>query len=82
MKSDESPGGWSLVGIPGDGTMWSVNSSQFIRGKLIGSEAFYSLSAGFEVETLMFTLEVRLTLLAIVLLNGNIQAWVVMYNTK
>ena len=52
-------GGWSLVGIPDDRTVWTVNSSQFIREKMVGSEAFYSLSVGFDQDALMFTLLVR-----------------------
>lgn len=45
--------------IQDDGTVWTVNSSQFIREKMVGSEAFYSLSVGFDQDALMFTLLVR-----------------------
>ena len=31
------------MNIPGDGTTWGLNSTQFIREKRLGSEAFYSL---------------------------------------
>ena len=37
-------GGWSVVNIPGDGSVWDINSSQFIREKALGSQAFYSLT--------------------------------------
>jgi predicted metalloendopeptidase len=37
-------GGWSLLDIPGDGTQWGINSIQFIREKMLGSDAFYSLN--------------------------------------
>ena len=37
-------GGWSVVDIPGDDTVWGINSDQFIRGKMLGSEAFYSIN--------------------------------------
>ena len=43
-------GGWSLVNIPGDG-MWSVNSSQFIREKLMGNNAFYRFIPFMNVDT-------------------------------
>ena len=33
-----------MVGIPGDGTQWGINSIQFIREKMLGSDAFYSLN--------------------------------------
>ena len=51
-------GGWSLVGIPGDGTVWSVNSSQFIREKMTGSDAFYSISVGFDEDARLYSLVV------------------------
>ena len=51
-------GGWSLVNISGDGTVWSVNSSQFIREKLTGSKAFYSLSIGHDDEARKYSLVV------------------------
>jgi predicted metalloendopeptidase len=37
-------GGWSLLDIPGDGTQWGINSIQFIREKMLGSNAFYSIN--------------------------------------
>jgi endothelin-converting enzyme len=37
-------GGWSLLDIPGDGTQWGINSIQFIREKMLGSDAFYSIN--------------------------------------
>ena len=51
-------GGWSLVNISGDGTVWSVNSSQFIREKMTGSDAFYSLSVGFDEDARQYSLVV------------------------
>ena len=38
------PGGWPLIGLPGDGTPWSINDTQFMREKLLGSPAFFTLS--------------------------------------
>ncbi|CAI7997216.1 Phosphate-regulating neutral endopeptidase PHEX, partial [Geodia barretti] len=52
-------GGWSLVNIPGDGTVWSVNSSQFIREKMTGSDAFYSLSVGFDEDARQYSLVIE-----------------------
>ena len=37
-------GGWSVLNIPGDGTEWGINSTQFIREKTLGSLAFYSIN--------------------------------------
>ena len=37
-------GGWSLLNIPGDGTTWGINSTQFIKEKRVGNPAFYSIS--------------------------------------
>ena len=44
-------GGWDLVGIPPSSDLdieayssWSINSSEFILEKLVGSPAFFSLS--------------------------------------
>ena len=54
-------GGWSLVGIPGDGTVWSVNSSQFIREKLTKSDAFYSISVGCDEDARLYSLVVSIT---------------------
>ena len=51
-------GGWSVVNIPGDGTEWGINSTQFIREKTWGSEAFYSLSIGINDAVTEFTLAV------------------------
>ena len=31
------------MNIPGDGTVWGINSTQFIREKRLGDYAFYSL---------------------------------------
>ena len=67
------PGGWSLVGIPGDGTQWSVNSSQFIREKMVGNEAFYSLSVGLDEDAKLFTLEVSCTGYNSVIISGVIK---------
>ena len=46
-----SIGGWDLVGIPPSSDLdieayssWSINSSEFILEKLVGSRAFFSLS--------------------------------------
>ena len=50
------------MGIPGDGTDWSINSTQFIREKLLGSDAFYSFNVGFDDNAQIFTLEVSWTL--------------------
>ena len=36
-------GGWSVVNIPGDGSVWGINSIQFIREKALGSPAFYTI---------------------------------------
>ena len=33
-----------MVNIPGDGTVWGINSDQFIREKMLGSDAFYSIN--------------------------------------
>ena len=46
------------MNIPGDGTEWGINSTQFIRRKMFGSEAFYSLSIGVNDAVTEFTLEV------------------------
>ena len=33
-----------MVNIPGDGTEWTINSFQFVREKMLGSNAFYSIN--------------------------------------
>ena len=33
-----------MLDIPGDGTVWGINSVQFIREKMLGSDAFYSIN--------------------------------------
>jgi endothelin-converting enzyme len=47
----QATGGWDLVGIPPSSDLdieayssWSINSSEFILEKLVGSRAFFSLS--------------------------------------
>jgi predicted metalloendopeptidase len=47
----QTTGGWDLVGIPPSSDLdieayssWSINSSEFILEKLVGSPAFFSLS--------------------------------------
>ena len=37
-------GGWQDLHIPGDGTEWDINGTQFQREKLYGSQAFYALT--------------------------------------
>ena len=32
------------MSIPGDGSVWGINSIQFIREKALGSQAFYGLT--------------------------------------
>ena len=49
-----------MAGIPGDGTTWELNGSQFIRAKRGGNTAFYGLSVGLDDEALQFTLVVSL----------------------
>ena len=39
------------MNISGDGTVWSVNSSQFIREKMTGSNAFYDFIPFMNVDT-------------------------------
>ena len=51
-----------MVGIPVEGTPWNINSSQFIREKMIGSEAFYSIGIGLDDDARVFTLTVSITL--------------------
>ena len=34
------------MGIPGDGTEWTINGTQFQREKMYGSQAFYRLAVG------------------------------------
>ena len=34
------------MNVSGDGTVWGLNSTQFIREKMLGSGAFYSLEIG------------------------------------
>ena len=36
-----------MVDIPGDGTEWTINSTQFIREKRLGSNAFYTFITGY-----------------------------------
>ena len=31
------------MNISGDGTVWGLNSTQFIREKMLGNDAFYNL---------------------------------------
>ena len=33
-----------MVNIPGDDSEWGINSDQFIREKMLGSNAFYSIN--------------------------------------
>ena len=37
-------GGWPLIGLPGDGTPWDINGTQFMMEKLLGSPAFVDVS--------------------------------------
>ena len=46
------------MNISGDGTVWSVNSSQFIREKMTRSDAFYSISVGFDEDARRYSLAV------------------------
>ena len=55
-------GGWDVVGIPGDGTEWTINSTQFIREKRFGNDAFYTIGVGFDEDAFKYTLEVSLIL--------------------
>ena len=52
------------MGIPGDGTVWSVNSSQFIREKMTGSDAFYDISIGFDEDARLYSLVVSISLVS------------------
>ena len=65
-------GGWSLVNIPGDGSVWGINSTQFIREKALGSPAFYSLTVdindavtGYYLRVCFFVLKVNATIITI-----------------
>lgn len=53
-------GGWSVINVPGDGTVWGLNSTQFIREKMFNSGAFYSLTVTVEDAFSEYHLEVHL----------------------
>jgi len=36
--------------IPGDGTEWTINGTQFLREKMYGSQAFYRLAVGVDLK--------------------------------
>lgn len=36
--------------IPGDGTEWTINGTQFQREKMYGSQAFYFLTVGVDLK--------------------------------
>ena len=42
LSLSHPPGGWDLVGIASSN--WSINSSQFLQEKIVGSPAFFSLT--------------------------------------
>ena len=45
-----------MADIPGDGSEWNINGSQFIRAKMQGSEAFYSIDLGIDHDSGLFVL--------------------------
>lgn len=57
-------GGWSVINVPGDGTVWGLNSDQFIREKRLGSEAFYGLVIDVDDAFSNFILKVWLIIIA------------------
>ena len=53
-------GGWSLVHIPGDGSTWSINSTQFVQEKMVQSPAFYAVEVKInDSNSSNYVLEVR-----------------------
>ena len=47
-----------MVNITGDGTVWGINSVQFIREKKLGSNAFYSINISPDDSLTNYILEV------------------------